>query len=247
MKNRVLLIAALFLAVCVQGAEAQKRVRDFGLFDHVGLGVYAGTTGAGFELGAPITNHLQLRAGYTFDLGMSGKFDVDYTDKGQQKETEVEAKIKMGGFHTLLDIFPSSRLTFHITTGFFLGEDHVLTAENTSPISGTDPNSGLEIGDYIVGFDNNGIAHAAVEVSKFRPYVGIGFGRLVPRKRVSFSFDLGAQLWGKPKVMGLSVDGKSWNEVQSRDVDKKDDGFIDIISSIRIYPVLTLRLSGRIL
>lgn len=39
-----------------------------------------------------------------------------------------------------------------------------------------------------------------LKVSNFRPYVGLGFGRAVPKKRLGVMFELGVQFHGKPDV-----------------------------------------------
>ena len=56
------------------------------------------------------------------------------------------------------------------------------------------------IGDHIVGFDADGYAKGCIKVNAFRPYIGIGIGRSVPRNRFGVSGELGVQFWGKPKV-----------------------------------------------
>lgn len=244
MKKKLFLMTILAMALSLQGASAQKNVRQFGVFDHVGIGVSAGTTGIGFQLAAPITDYLQLRAGYSYMPEYSYKTDIDYTNtKGGDGETEVEGTLHMADWNVLLDIYPFKKSGFHLTAGFFNGKERVITAENTKPV--TDVDGGLEIGDYIVGFDNKGIARAAIQVKKMKPYVGIGFGRAVPRKRLSFNFEMGAQLWGSPGVYAQATNG-GWAKAKSNDVDHEDDGAIDIISKITVYPVITFRINGRI-
>ena len=46
--------------------------------------------------------------------------------------------------------------------------------------------------------DNNGNVSGGLKVSGFRPYLGLGFGRAVPKKRVGVMFELGVQFHGKP-------------------------------------------------
>lgn len=237
-------MAIMAVILCVQQASAQKRVREFGIFDHLGIGASIGTTGYGFQVAAPITDYLQLRAGYSFapNLKYTEK-DVDYeTFDGGEGKTDIEGKLNMGDLSLLLDIYPFKKPTFHFTVGFFSGKERVITAYNTKPV---DVDGSLEIGDYKVEFDKDGFANAAIQVNKFKPYIGIGFGRAVPRKRVGFSFEMGTQFWGTPGVYAKSGDG-SWQELTSSDLDKKDEGGIDLLSKITIYPVITFRLTGRI-
>lgn len=62
---------------------------------------------------------------------------------------------------------------------------------------------GAELGDYFLAPNpaDNGNVQAYAKVKKFRPYVGLGFGRAVPKGRIGCQFDLGVQFWGKPDVI----------------------------------------------
>ena len=98
------------------------------------------------------------------------------------------------------------------------------------------------MGDYTLYPDEQGYAHAEVKVSAVRPYVGIGFGRAVPKnKSLGFSFDLGVQYWGTPKIY---CNGEQMTKNgNGGDVDK----LMDIAQSIPVYPVMSFRLCGKIL
>ena len=63
--KKLLLICATALFGFGQ-AHAQLEEADYELFNHVSLGVSAGTTGIGFEVAAPITDQFAVRAGYSF-------------------------------------------------------------------------------------------------------------------------------------------------------------------------------------
>ena len=237
---------ALAIALSSMPVQAQDKVEEFGIFDHLSAGLTLGTTGIGIDLAAPVTEYLQVRAGYNFFSGFSYKDDVDYRAKGQPtKTTEVEGKIHLGTAKLLLDIFPSKNSMFRFTTGLYIGTDEIITAENTIPVTAFDEGEGLLIGDYIVGFDKDGIAKATIKVNKVRPYVGIGFGRSVPRGRFGVSGDLGVQFWGKPKLYEKQT-GRDL-EVTKSDLGSDSDKYFDIMSKITVWPVLSIRLTGRIL
>ena len=103
--------------------------------------------------------------------------------------------------------------------------------------------------NYDIPFDNNGDINGGVKVKNVRPYLGLGFGRLIPKKRVGFRFELGAQFQGKPKVYYMD----NGNEIDALDKykDNIDDGTKDDISKVmdwlRVYPVLKFSIRGRIL
>lgn len=113
---------------------------------------------------------------------------------------------------------------------------------------------GAELGDYFIAPDpaDNGNVKATIEVNAFRPYLGVGFGRAVPRNgRLGCQFDLGVQFWGSPKVYAPTYDKTTgqYHKEQLTDDHAGGDGgdIIKTISKIPVYPTLSFRLVGRIL
>ena len=100
---------------------------------------------------------------------------------------------------------------------------------------------GVEIGDYVLPVDKNGDVAGGLKVKAFRPYVGIGFGRIVPKGRIGFSGELGMQVHGTPEV--YTDYGSLDKLIGDKDL---DDNFTKIIDKLKVYPVLRLRLTGRI-
>ena len=89
--------------------------------------------------------------------------------------------------------------------------------------------------------DENGNVSGGLRVNSFRPYVGLGFGRVVPKKRISVMFELGVQFHGKPEVY------TNYGDVSQLMAElDADDTFSDIMDKLTFYPVLKLRLCGRI-
>lgn len=108
------------------------------------------------------------------------------------------------------------------------------------------PRVGIEMGDYFLAPDNQGHVDASVKVNAVRPYVGIGFGRMVPKKsRLTCNFDMGVQFWGKPAVYLNGIDGEK--KLEKSDL-KDGDGSkeLELLSKVSVYPTLTVRLVGRI-
>ncbi|UKK53312.1 hypothetical protein [Prevotella sp. E2-28] len=112
---------------------------------------------------------------------------------------------------------------------------------------------GGELGDYFLtpNPSDNGNVKAYAKVSKFRPYLGIGFGRAVPKNRIGCQFDLGVQFWGKPEIYVPTYDKKTGlyqNEKLDGDKAGDDAGkILKAISKVSVYPVLNFRLVGKIL
>ena len=176
---------------------------------------------------------------------------------------ELHVKPKLTAGHILIDYYPfPNHSNFHLTTGFHVGTGTVIDLHNRHdgslmPITawnnamenpdaqevvqknGLEP-VGLILGDYFITPDENGNIDARIRVSGFRPYLGLGFGRAVPRKRIGCQFDLGVQFWGSPRVV---VNGETLKA--NRVGDELDDA-ISLLSRIKVFPVLSFRLVGRI-
>lgn len=191
---------------------------------------------------------------------------------------DVQGKLTNTTFHFLVDVYPFKRSSFHATAGFYAGGKEFVSVYNKTegfltPVTQwndavNDPASlpatarqyiedqgmiGAELGDYFITPNpaNNGNVKATVEVNAFRPYLGIGFGRAVPRKkRIGCQFDLGVQFWGTPKVYAPTYNKETGTYQNERLTEEHAGGdgsdIIKIISSIPVYPTLNFRLVGRI-
>jgi hypothetical protein len=91
-----------------------------------------------------------------------------------------------------------------------------------------------------VKFDEKGDISGDIRVKKFRPYVGLGVGRLVPKNRLGLRFEAGCQFMGKMKVY------QDDTEVKINDLNDTDDTLSKIIDKLTVYPVLKLTITGRI-
>ena len=84
--------------------------------------------------------------------------------------------------------------------------------------------------------------NGGVEVKNFGPYLGLGFGSLIPKSRLGIRFELGAQFQGKPVV---DADGVC-DVLKNMDQDTQDD-ISKFMDYLQVYPVLKLSIRGRIL
>ena len=98
--------------------------------------------------------------------------------------------------------------------------------------------------NYFLEPDDDGNVNGVIKVSGFRPYVGIGIGRAIPKHRMGFQFDFGAQFWGKPKVYCQGHEVKKQSEYG---YDDEDGDFMKIAKKIVVYPVINFRIVGRII
>ena len=93
-----------------------------------------------------------------------------------------------------------------------------------------------------------------------KPYLGIGFGRMVPKptKRVGVACDIGLQFHGVPKLEGYASATTQngtlhkWIELEAQDFDFGQDfqddleDALDIVHKVKAWPVLNIRITGRI-
>ena len=260
-------LAAIF---GIQTSQAQEQDIEYGLFNHLSAGVSVGTDGIGLEVASPIANFLSVRLGYSFMPGIkyTGNFDFDSDEGFLRKEdgsgyydnVDVEGKLHMGDLKLLFDLYPSKKSSFRFTAGAYIGNSKLVTAKSTNHFinKGYWGNSGPELGNgtntYTVVSDKNGAINADLKTNSFKPYLGLGFGRAIPKNRVSVSFEFGVQFWGTP---GLWTDiddnvGTKYRKIEKdRILSKQDwcDDFkdgLDIMEKVIVYPVLSLRLNGRI-
>lgn len=102
---------------------------------------------------------------------------------------------------------------------------------------------GVEMGDYFLEPNDKGQVNANIQVKKFRPYLGIGFGRAIPEKhRFGFCFDMGVQFWGTPSVYVED------HKLVEQDLDEdKDREFLKAMSKVTVCPAVSFRIVGRVL
>ncbi len=276
MKKRLLLVWAMAVTGLSPMTAQEMTVSDLGIFNHFSAAVGVGTTGISMELAAPLTPYVAVRGGvnimpafkYSDDFKLNYKLDgtaqriVDEQGKELPNKIDFQGKLSMTTGHLLFDIFPFKSSSFHLTAGAYFGGGNVVNVYNkedgalslvnevnsylidagiADPV--THENMiGVSLGDYFLTPDRNGNIKADIKVGGFRPYLGFGFGRPVPTKsRFTCNFDMGVQFWGKPKVM---LEGK---ELSETDTDGKDGGAMKVISKITVWPVINVRLVGRIL
>ncbi len=233
------------------------------------------TVRGGLDIFPRVSMDFKVKTGYEASLKQGLKVPKRYTLPAETDKVDITGKTSMGDGHLLFDIHPF-RTGFRITAGLYFASSKVITVENkrnsdligvakwnndiypnSKIVPGSDladlmkdnggslPRVGLKVGDYFLAPDQNGHVDARIKVNAVRPYLGIGFGRMVPKNsRVTCNFDLGVQFWGKPKVYLYGVEGEE--EVESSDFEGKDNGTLDIISKVSVYPTMTLRVVGRI-
>jgi len=246
---------------------------DSNVLRHYSVSAGVGSTGVTVDVGTMLTDYIGLRGGidlmpklkYSTNLSLNlvnqtQELNIDLSPLRERK-VEVQGTLHNTTGHALLDIYPSSNHGFHLTLGAYFARDEnvvdVVSGENEMLKKVADLNArrgqfagipisygqvAAQMGDYNIMPDDNGNARANVRVRKVRPYLGIGFGRAVPRARLNCQFDLGVQLSGKPRVYN-DVNGE---EITAEGARGEDGGILRSIDKVKFYPVISVRLAGRL-
>lgn len=244
--KKLILFCFLFI-VCV-GSTRLSAQNESGIFNSLAVGASVGTTGIGVDVASPIGNYVALRAGVSFmpNITFNTNVDVDIeaTAIGNVPSSmDVEGALKRASGDVLVNVYPFRSVGFFVCAGAYFGGNKLVKIDGHSEdLAGKiaeGGKAGIEIGDYTIPVDENGNVSGGLEVSSFRPYLGLGFGRAVPKKRIGFMVDLGVQFHGTPKVYANTGDLSALAE-------EADNGFTDIINKLTVYPVLKFRICGKI-
>lgn len=167
-----------------------------------------------------------------------------YNYEGQM---DIKGKFSRTTFDVKFDCYPFANAnSFFVTAGFSVGGDKLIEisghSDDLQNLYAQGKQYNIEIGDYQIPVDENGNVNGGVKVKNFRPYLGLGFGRLIPKKRFGARFEIGAQFQGKPVVYADGVG--DLQKVIDQDADDDISKFMDWL---QVYPVLKLSIRGRIL
>lgn len=255
---RKILIA---LTVLLSGMAAQAQLVPgldrLNIFNHLGVGVSASTNGVGIEVGTTITNFVEMRAGVSImpGFGFHTDADVSFEDyyhgpntgfDAASETVQLDASFKRVQGSLIFNVYPGGKkFPLFIAVGGYFGGNKLVNIKghvNPETLNMIGNNPFVEIGDYQVDFDKNGDIKADLRVNKFRPYIGIGTGHFIPKRRINFSWEIGVQFHGHPKIYANDKELKL-DEIMG---EENDDSFQKIMDKITVWPVLKFTLSGRI-
>jgi hypothetical protein len=189
-----------------------------------GVGVKAGTTGIGADVGMNLAPTLDARIGYSyFSWKTHYKSDVNY-----------DAKLRLSNLNALLDFSPFPG-AFRFSGGLIANGNKadLNSTGNTFQVNGTTYNS------------NNVSLNGTVKSGRsIAPYFGIGYGN-VARAGVNFYFDLGIMFMGSPKVsLSSSCNLSAAQCAQLRNDLNAEQGRIeDDLKKYRYFPVANIGLT----
>ncbi|MGP1591135.1 MAG: hypothetical protein ACTTHI_04995 [Prevotella sp.] len=253
-KKRLIVLPALLLSMTAVHAQSTFH----GVFNRLGANVGVGTEGISFGLGTTLTPYLELGLGMNFfpAIQFNSNIDVGNITSSNISIPVNNVDIKTDLSRTTLDLkafcYPAgAKSSFFLVGGFSFGGAKLADvhgqSQNVKDFLIAHPEMKgrviAELDKYPLSFDEDGSIKGSIEVKAFRPYLGLGFGRMVPKHRVGVRFEMGCHFHGKLKVMQNGKEviiEKNNNNPQEEEISK-------VIDKLVAYPVLKLSLTGRIL
>jgi hypothetical protein len=192
-----------------------------------GIGVRAGTTGVGGDIGFGLLPTLSARLGYS---ALSFSRDIDVTD------VQYDGDLKLSNFSALLDFSPLPG-PFRVTGGFIFNDNKVDVTGR--PSNGSYTLNGTTYPAAAVG----NLAGTVKSGNRAAPYLGIGYGN-VAGFGVNFYFDLGVMFQGTPDASlsatcGSGLSAAQCNRLQA-DVAAERNKLQNEVSGFKYYPVANI-------
>ena len=262
----------IYIVMALVAVWLPARAQDDNILRQFSMSVGIGTTGFTADVGTMVTDFIGVRGGidimpkfkYSTDLSLAlvnQTVNLDIPDVPDYK-VEVQGTLHNTTGHALLDFYPLTDRVFHVTVGAFIAGStktvDITTEENELLKKVADLNArrgqyadipigygqvAAKMGEYNIMPADDGTANAYIKVKKLRPYLGLGYGRAVPSEsRVSYQIDAGVQFTGKASVFN----GVNGEEITADGVRGEDGGYLKAISRISFYPVISIRLVGRL-
>lgn len=248
---------------------AQKEYKR-GFLNHVGINVGAGTEGVSVGLAAPVTGFFELEAGVNVmpSFKLSGDLDVEVNTSSLPQVPNVqyppESTIHAEGsfdrttFNVKANLYPFGGGTkFFIAAGLSIGGEKIAevngSCDELRQVSQKLPTQELKdqfrqavsanLAGYNLQFDENYNVQGDIRCKKVRPYLGLGFGRLVPKNRLGMRLELGCQFMDKLKVYQNDTE----IDINKALEDAGEDDLSKFVKDLKIYPVVKFSFTGRIL
>lgn len=244
-----LIISGLAMFMSLTSVMAQE---ETGIGNHLGWGVGFGTEGFNASIATDLTQYAELEFGVNWAPGFARteSGDAFYFKEDNKRHSvgdmDIKAKVNRATLDFKGSVYPFAAnenfaSDLFVALGVSFASKEIASLEGTLNTSeGADKQKYVRAGKYLLPLDGNK-ADASARVNSVRPYVGLGYGRLVPKNNLGFRVELGCQFNGKIKL----YKGDSECELLSKRGIETDTDMQDVMDLFSIYPVLKVSLRGK--
>lgn len=199
------------------------------------VGLNFGLQGFGLDYGRRLNDRFQIRL-----RGQVLPFTLeDYALTVSDQDVNVNLDLNITNIGFIVDYHPFAGKSFKLMFGgsyFIENRIEANVALRDSLFFGDDGPDADSKGDFVFTPEDIGSVGIKLEWAQVAPYIGLGFGRAVPKKAVGFSVGLGAYYMGKPEV---TVNATGMLE----DTAEEEDELEENLSDLQWLPQLNFRLS----
>lgn len=188
----------------------------------------AGSMGFGVAVAKKINPHFNVRSAFTtYTFEAKDEVFEDVSDS-----VAFDITTKFGGIPLLVDFTPKKHGWFRITGGIYF---------NTTSIEAVGRyTEDIVINDITLEGSRSKIG-VKWEAPKVTPYLGLGFGRTVPKNnRVGFSFEVGALYIGEPDIEIISTG------LLEPTAEANEENIEDAIITWKFWPVMQMALTVKL-
>lgn len=218
MYRRSFAVAVAAVALTFAGAASAQQTS---------VGVSAGTTGLGLELGYDMSDAFGLRAN-----GNWFGFSKDVESDG----VTYDGKLKLHSLGILGDLYPFES-GFRFTGGAYYNDNHVNLAATPSGnvnIGGT-PYTPAQVGSLV----------GSAEYNKFTPYAGLGYTSNRGNPGLSFVLDAGVMFQGRPEITLAGTGPITSSPTFQADIERERQQIAADLKWTRFYPAVRLGVAYR--
>jgi hypothetical protein len=255
-----LIISGLAMFMSLTSVMAQE---ETGIGNHLGWGVGFGTEGFNASIATDLTQYAELEFGVNWAPGFARTENGDafyLKDNGDGTfsrgkdagNMDIKAKVNRATLDFKGSVYPLAAnegfaSDLFVAVGVSFASKELASIEGTlnpdKDAKGNDVD--VRVGKYLLPLDKNAngtySANASARVNSVRPYLGLGYGRLVPKNNLGFRVELGCQFDGKVKLYKNDEECELLSKYgfESANSTKK------VMDFFSIYPVLKFSLRGK--
>ncbi|WP_353101945.1 hypothetical protein [Myroides odoratus] len=251
-----LLQSSLLLGPCILLAQHSTPSQDAEAFKQLTVATGLTTLGFNLEIATPLSPHFLLKGGFnTYSYStQSHRFNLDdpygalRQAFGQNVAYDMKAKMNNVHGNLVVDYYPFKGGILYLSGGFYFGKtklsaNGIIVNRDGSPAQLQPPYDWPELDFNGQKLDiTNGRLDAELTLGNtIKPYIGIGLGRAVPKRRFGVKFELGLLYAGdyELKQNGVEISptlarGNNFGEVDA------------YINWFKYYPMAKLQLQYRI-